>query len=567
MLSVRIVLSGVLAALISVAAPSAADAFCGFYVAGADDALYNNATQVVLMRSGKTTVLSMQNSYKGPPSNFAMVVPVPEVLSEDNVKILPAEVFNRVDRLAAPRLVEYWEQDPCMQNIGYGRGGAPSAPARMAARSGARMEKAKDLGVTVEAEFTVGEYEVVILSAKFSTGLEEWLHQEKYKIPAGAEKYLRPYVESGSKFFVAKVNVEKVTFKDGLAQLSPLRFHYQSDEFSLPVRLGLMNSEGKQDLLVHILAQGKRYEVANYPNVTIPTNLNVDDKVGKNFGEFYAALFDRTLEKNPKAVVTEYSWSAASCDPCPTPALTWNELATLGYDVAAGAPSAISPSAPPAPGIRPRPMPSRGRRVSGRPSAFVLTRLHARYSKNDLGEDLVFKEASPIAGGREHLVSGGKLEEGATESYSNNFQGRYAMRHEWKGPIECEAPIRGRWGGPPNGGGQPPVKPALDLAFATRGSMSLTQMVPDGIPELGLQSRGKSVYNDEIAPPVESGPKVPAMRPKTQLPDSMASAETKKKSSSGDGGCSSGGGSAGALWLTLLVFGMLIRRRRWQARE
>ena len=113
MLSLRIVLSGVLAALLQLAAPTVADAFCGFYVAGADDALYNNATQVVMMRSGKTTVLSMQNSYKGPPQNFAMVVPVPEVLSEDNVKILPAEVFERVDKLAAPRLVEYWEQDPC----------------------------------------------------------------------------------------------------------------------------------------------------------------------------------------------------------------------------------------------------------------------------------------------------------------------------------------------------------------------------------------------------------------------------------------------------------------------
>jgi hypothetical protein len=42
-----------------------------------------------------------------------MVVPVPVVLNQDNVKTLPADVFGRVDRLAAPRLVEYWEQDPC----------------------------------------------------------------------------------------------------------------------------------------------------------------------------------------------------------------------------------------------------------------------------------------------------------------------------------------------------------------------------------------------------------------------------------------------------------------------
>lgn len=560
MLGLRIVLSGVLALCLQLAAPSVADAFCGFYVAGADDALYNNATQVVLMRSGKTTVLSMQNSYKGPPANFAMVVPVPEVLTEDNVKTLPQAVFDRVDRLAAPRLVEYWEQDPCQPDYHRETRRRAMAPSRSKASGGAPAGAA-DLGVTVEAQFEVGEYEVVILSAKYSAGLEAWLHQEQYKIPTGAEKYLRPYVESGSKFFVAKVNVEKVTFKDGQAMLSPLRFHYQSDSFSLPVRLGLMNAEDKQDLIVHILAQNQRYEVANYPNVTIPTNLNVSEKVGSRFGEFYAALFDATLEKNPKAVVTEYSWSAASCDPCPTPALRWDELATLGYDIIGNAAPSVAPGPPGLPS-RPAPIGRPGRRrVFGSPGAFVLTRLHARYDKNDLGEDLVFREAGPIAGGREHIVSEGKLEEGATESYMNNFQGRYAMRHEWEGPIECENPIRGRWGGPP-GGSNPAPKPALDLAFAARGSLSLTQMVPDGIPELDVAQQGMSVYNDEVAPEVESGPKVPEYRPKTKLPPGVKSGSSDRSSSSKDGGCRVGSSTADTLWMSMLVLGLLLRRRR-----
>src|SRR5512144_827876 len=99
--------------LFSVGFAGDADAFCGFYVGGADAKLYNNATVVVLMRDGTRTVLSMQNNYQGPPQDFAMVVPVPVVLAKENVKTLPAEIFARVDRLAAPRLVEYWEQDPC----------------------------------------------------------------------------------------------------------------------------------------------------------------------------------------------------------------------------------------------------------------------------------------------------------------------------------------------------------------------------------------------------------------------------------------------------------------------
>src|ERR1700739_4230923 len=87
--------------------------FCGFYVSGADQSLFNNATQVVLMREGQRTVLSMQNNYQGPPSDFAMVVPVPVVLQKENVKTLPRDISARADDLTAPRLVEYWEQNPC----------------------------------------------------------------------------------------------------------------------------------------------------------------------------------------------------------------------------------------------------------------------------------------------------------------------------------------------------------------------------------------------------------------------------------------------------------------------
>ena len=110
------VIAGMAAAMGVALAPDAR-AFCGFYVSGADAKLSNNATQVVLMRDGTRTVLSMQNDYQGPPQDFAMVVPVPVVLQKENVKTLPRDVFDHVDKLTAPRLVEYWEQDPCPQPV------------------------------------------------------------------------------------------------------------------------------------------------------------------------------------------------------------------------------------------------------------------------------------------------------------------------------------------------------------------------------------------------------------------------------------------------------------------
>jgi hypothetical protein len=258
-------------------------AFCGFYVGGGNAKLFNNATQVVLMRDGTRTVLSMQNNYQGPPENFAMVVPVPIVLQKENVKILEKAVFDKVDQLDAPRLVEYWEQDPCQERLyKKNRGGLEmSAPPTAAGIGGS----ADGLGVKIEAQFAVGEYEVVVLSAENSLGLDTWLRDNKYNIPEGAEPLLKPYVQSGMKFFVAKVDSSKVTFKDGQAMLSPLRFHYDDEKFALPIRLGLVNANGPQDLIVHILAK-ERYEVANYKNVFIPTNLEVSKDTKNNFASF-----------------------------------------------------------------------------------------------------------------------------------------------------------------------------------------------------------------------------------------------------------------------------------------
>ena len=434
--------------------PASAEAFCGFYVSGAEASLYNHATSVVLMRGGVRTVLSMQNNYEGPPEDFALVVPVPVVLREQDVKTLRRELFARVDALAAPRLVEYWEQDPCPGDGTIRDFTAVVQLSPTATRDAMGVRLAGTSGVTVEAEFAVGEYDIVILGARDSSGLERWLRGNGYKLPPGAASALRPYVQAGMKFFVAKVAIDRVT-RDagGRLTLSPLRFHYDSDTFSLPVRLGLLNTAGAQDLIVHVLAPGTRYQAANYPNVVVPTNLDVGEAALTQFGSFYAALFDRVGRQAPGAVVTEYAWAAGSCDPCPTDPLHEGELAALGADV----------------------MPP-GTVVD--PGTIVLTRLHVRYGADTLGEDLVFSAAAPLVGGRETTDGRGQLEYGARvlAEGDNNFQARYAVRHPWVGPITCERPMRGLWGGPPSGVMEARV--ATELAFQPR-DVPLSRFIPD----------------------------------------------------------------------------------------
>jgi hypothetical protein len=250
--------------------------------------------------------------------------------------------------------------------------------------------------------------------------------------------------------------------------------------------------------------------------------------VKDRFGTFYTALFDATVAKNPGAVVTEYAWQATTCDPCPGPALNYNDFTLLGADV-------LTSTTQPAPQ-----QPQMGRRGMGGMD-FVLTRLHARYGK-DITDDLRFKEATPIVGGREFVAgANGKLEEGAKPSTTNNFQGRYAIRHLWTGPISCDNPRRGVWGGPPSGGMAAGIKPALDLAFAPRGGVDLPAVVNRDVPEIGIK-----------ASEVVATPNPPADPGKPGKPAS--------KDKKGGGCCDAGDAAGGSIVLGLLV-GLVIRRR------
>jgi hypothetical protein len=477
-----------LAFVASVALPAAAHAFCGFYVSGSSEQLTNKATRVAMMRDGTRTVLSMSNDYDGPAQDFAMVVPVPVVLQQENVRTLPHDIFTHLEALTAPRLVEYWEQDPCRFQPPPGAmayGGAFPLPPPPSVHM-----PAPSRGVRIEAQFTVGEYEVVVLSATQSTGLELWLRENRYNIPAGAAAYLAPYVREQWKFFVARVDIERAQRRaGGGARLSPLRFHYDAPDFRLPVRLGLLNATGAQDLLVYILHPGSRFEVANYRNAFIPTNLDVAESARGTFGELYARLFDYTLDQaGGRAVVTEYAWSTSSCDPCPTPPLDPSDLTILGADVLRQG----------------RPGVDRSNSVYN----MTVTRLHTRYDRATLTEDLIFREAAPVLGGREWYTDDrGLPEQGARTSRfdGNQFQARYAIRHPWTGPVTCSYPRRGVWGGPTNGSAAPPPDAARDLAEVPRGRVELARAIRSPIPPI--------TYHRRPTAPVRS-PARPTPRPR-----------------------------------------------------
>ncbi|MFP4299483.1 MAG: DUF2330 domain-containing protein [Spirulinaceae cyanobacterium] len=367
-------------------------AFCGFYVAKADSSLYNQASQVIIARDRDRTVLTMANDYQGEVQDFALVVPVPVLLSEDQVHVGEPKIIERIDAFSAPRLVEYFDSNPCA--VPYPAPMLESQAAPLEDRITARGEgNAGNLGVTIEDQFTVGEYDILLLSAKESDGLETWLRQNDYQIPEGASALLQPYIRQNMKFFVAKVNLEEFE-ASGYQKLRPLMMAFESPKFRLPIRLGTMNAQSEQDLIVYLLTPSGQVELTNYRTVKVPSDVELPEFVKAEFTDFYKSMFATAHTKEQKKVAfLEYAWDMGWCDPCVANALSPEELRQAGvfWDTA-----------------------SRG----GGSNVFI-TRLHVRYTRDRFPEDLQFQSTS----NRE------------------NFQGRYIIRHPYRGEMDCPAGI------------------------------------------------------------------------------------------------------------------------------
>jgi hypothetical protein len=199
-------------------------------------------------------------------------------------------------------------------------------------RADAALERnaAKSLGVTIEAQYTVGEYDILILSAQQSSGLEIWLRDNGYRIPAGASSVLNSYIKQNLKFFVAKVNLKEQA-KLGFSMLRPIQVAYESPKFTLPIRLGTVNADGTQELFIYALTQRGRVEATNYRTVKLPTGMDLPLYVKDRFPDFYRAMFSQQVKKeNMSTIFTEYAWDMSWCDPCAADPLSTEELRQLG---------------------------------------------------------------------------------------------------------------------------------------------------------------------------------------------------------------------------------------------
>lgn len=393
----------VIAGMLMLLYSASAHAFCGFYVAKADTKIFNHRSQVIMVRNGNSNTITMSNDFKGEVRDFAIVVPVPVVLAKNDIRVKNNTLFDKLDAYSAPRLVEYFDENPCEPRYRMYKNVPMAAMADMASVK-EEVSTAKKLGVKIEARYAVGEYDILILSAKQSNGLKIWLNDNGYKIPEGANEVLDPYIRSNMKFFVAKVNIQRHQ-AEGFEPLKPIQITFNSPKFMLPIRLGMANSDGNQDLIVYALSSRGRVECTNYRTVKMPTGQNMPEFIQTNFDKFYGDVFQRQwLREGQSAVFQEYAWDVSpsnfvKCDPCVSDPPDYAELAEAGVNWISN---------------------NRGYNYDEtNDNSVFFTRLHVRYNREHYAQDLVFQETPD----------------------KRNWQVRYVLNHPAAGNLNCEAGI------------------------------------------------------------------------------------------------------------------------------
>lgn len=361
--------------------PLPASAFCGAYVGAEGEEIHNRASRIVVARDDGLNTLTMFNDFEGDASQFGMIIPVPASIEADNVRLVPPELLDRVDRYSAPRLVQYTCEDfyndagttidpnvlsPSSQttaasqrsvsepgaglgldtadtgglslsassgssSVGCGGGSINTTPYETVDTSDDRLDTA--YGVVIEDEFSLGEYELWVLRAEDTAGLTGWLGDNGFVLPGGAEKMLSGYVDGASRFLALRIDTERLPA--GQTWLSPLQLRYVSDAWGLPIRLGTLSSGGIQDLIVYALTTYRDGQVgiSNYPEAALPEDecmlaLDPADPLG-DFSDLYEQRWTEAAgvhESSPGlAWTTEYGWgfdpvaSGVKCDPCPPP--------------------------------------------------------------------------------------------------------------------------------------------------------------------------------------------------------------------------------------------------------
>jgi MYXO-CTERM domain-containing protein len=497
--------AGLIGALALGLAPRSAEAFL---LAGG-----SAEPHAVIARDGRTSVLTV---YAKKGGQLTLVVAAPRGATPKARMIRESEL-QKLLGVTQPRIEETWEQDPCELHspLGPGAGPAPLGPASEADKKAADVEpKATEPpGAT-----SLGEGREVVLPALEKLGV---------KMSPALSAEVDRVLGEGMQLFAVPLR--------GGADWAVASLAWESDSPGLPV--GLLAASGARELDLTVLSRDARQSIEGAASFALPTNLDLAAPLGGGEGALARALVSAVWAKEPKAVITRHSWVASQCEGCAAP-LTADELGRLGVadwpsartqgellvdaqavsdepggpddlrvaltqcaeaaklpagdaltvqvTVASGTTKAEKPrddayGACVAAAVEAAELDKSGAlkltwQLPSRAyvASLVVTRLAVPLAADT--RVLELSPRAPIEGGREIGPNGKPEARVFSADKLNNYQARFVVRHPWKGPVACQSPERGVWGGPPKG-----AKPTAPKKV---GKVDLAKALVAGPPDL-----------------------------------------------------------------------------------
>ncbi len=341
-----------------------ASAFCGTYAGSAGSTPTNRASQVVLVREGRRTTITMANDVVSAGTSLSMLIPVPGDVDPADVRLVDIGLMERVDKYAAPRLVEYTCDDLHGGDKAVGCAGCAGDLAKGLLSRFAYENLPGFLESAGLADAAI-EYEVLSPSSvEELSGASTLVGRE---ISTAASPLIQEQIDAGSSFISVKIDLREAGL--GALWLPPIQFAYESDNMVLPIKLGTTSSAGVQDVILHVITGGTKGQVgiSNYAEMSTDAECMWDREGLQSFSGFWNEKVDAAFVEagGTAAFMTEYVWGPTACDPCTGAGpLGEQDLKDLGYE--------------------------------GDPTQATLTRLHARFVASAVEADLMLYPTNSV---------------------------------------------------------------------------------------------------------------------------------------------------------------------------
>jgi hypothetical protein len=291
----------VLVAAITIHDAKIADA-CGCFsppVSESDYAVNQSAEQIIFEVEPGWVTAHVLIRYAGDPSQFAWIVPVPEVPELD---VSPSSAFGLIDRATSP-ITGVTTTDLCPKSEwacyieGVQQGGCTPGPAAPPATTPGYFEDAgtsADAGaampppVDVIAEKTVGDYTTVTFRASEASAAVEWLRTNGFVVNATTSIYMEPYIQENMVFVAAKLVPGA-----GASAIKPLKMRYRAAFPSVPLVITAVAAQPHLTVTSFIYG-AKQFSAMSHPTVELDAKRLAVDPSGRSN---YPMLLARTIDE------------------------------------------------------------------------------------------------------------------------------------------------------------------------------------------------------------------------------------------------------------------------------